>query len=402
MGVRRWRTTALMGATALIAAAALAGCSADSSDQASTSGAAPAIGEADPNSDVAPAEGGSVADSKDAAAKGPDLRVDQRAIIYTGSITVRVDDVNQAAAKVTAIAAGAGGFVGGDKRSSGSGAAEASLELRVPADRFSSVVDQLAGLGKEEQRGINTEDVTEETIDLDARIATQTARVASGRKLLAQAKTLSELVMLEGEVAKREADLASLTAKKRRLADLTALSTITAVLLDPEAVQPSDDDDPAGFLGGLKGGWNALVASLAVLLTVLGALLPWVIVIGLPIWGLVVLYRRYAKRNPRPAVPVHTPLFAGAPGPLPAYPPRSQHQPGPAAPSAPSAQSAPARPTSGAPASGAPASGAPASGVASAGPVSAPPATPGATSAEAPTANPSVPPKTPPTPPTAS
>jgi hypothetical protein len=332
MGVRRWRTTALLGATALIAAAALGGCSSDSSDQASTSGAAPAMDQAAPGADANAGE--APATGKDAGAKAPDLKVDQRAIIYTGSITVRVDDVDQAAAKVTAIAAGAGGFVGGDKRSSGSGAAEASLELRVPADRFSAVVDQLSRLGKEEQRGISTEDVTEETIDLDARIATQTARVASGRKLLAQAKTLSELVMLEGEVAKREADLASLTAKKRRLADLTALSTITAVLLDPQAVQP-DDDEPAGFLGGLKGGWNALVASLAVLLTVLGALLPWLVVIGLPVWGVVVLYRRYAKRNPRPA-PVHAPLFAGAPGPmgrpgpLPAYPPRAQHQPSPA------------------------------------------------------------------------
>jgi hypothetical protein len=336
-----------MGATALIAAAALAGCSGtDSSDQASTSGAAPARGEAAPNQDFA---GEAPPAGKDAAAKAPDLRVDQRAIIYTGSITVRVEDVNQAAAKVTAIAAGAGGFIGGDKRSSGSGAAEASLQLRVPAARFSAVVDQLAGLGKEEQRGINTEDVTEETIDLDARIATQTARVASGRKLLAQAKTLNELVMLEGEVAKREADLASLTAKKRRLADLTALSTITAVLLDPEAVKETGDDDPAGFLGGLKGGWEALVASLAVLLTVVGALLPWVIAIGLPIWGIVVLYRRYAKRNPRPAR-VHTPLFAGAPGamgpqgpmgqPLPPHPARVQPQP----------PQAPARPTSAPPA----------------------------------------------------
>ena len=102
------------------------------------------------------------------------------------------------------------------------------------------MVDQLAELGKEEQRGINTEDVTEQTVDLDARIATQQARVDSGRKLLAQAKSLNDLVMLEREVATRESDLASLQAKKRRLADLTALSTITVVLLDPQAAATTD------------------------------------------------------------------------------------------------------------------------------------------------------------------
>jgi hypothetical protein len=298
----------------MAAGIALVGCTAGGSeDRASTSGAAaPALdeqaaaepGRGEPGSDTnseAFADKGGVT-----AAKAPDLSVNQRAIIYTGSITVRVANVNEAAAKATAIAAGAGGFIGGDKRSSGSGSAEASLELRVPAARFSAVVDQLAGLGKEEQRGLSTEDVTEQTLDLDARIATQTARVTSGRALLARAKTLSELVMLEGEVAKREADLASLTAKKRRLADLTALSTITVVLLDPQAVvDDTGDDDPAGFLGGLKGGWNALVASLAVLLTVLGALLPWLIAIGLPIWAAYWLYRRYSPSTRR-TVPLTT------------------------------------------------------------------------------------------------
>ena len=44
-----------------------------------------------------------------------------------------------------------------------------------------------------------------------------------------------DLVMLEKEVASREADLASLQAKKRRLADLTALSTITVTFLGPAA-----------------------------------------------------------------------------------------------------------------------------------------------------------------------
>ncbi len=307
MAVRRWRHTALISATALIAAAALAGCGADEqSDTTSHSGAAPAMDQAAP--EPAGAEGTAT------EAKAPDLGVDQRAIVYTGSITVRVDDVNQAAAKVTAIAAGAGGFVGGDKRSSGSGAAEASLVLRVPADKFAGVVDQLAGLGTEEQRGISTDDVTEETLDLDARIATQTARVASGRRLLAQAKSLNDLVMLEGEVAKREADLASLTAKKRRLDDLTALSTITAVLLDPQAVARTGDD-PAGFLGGLADGWKALLASLRILLTVLGALLPWLVAIGLPLWGVIWLFRRYGRRTPAP-----TPALATAGPSLPQAP----------------------------------------------------------------------------------
>jgi hypothetical protein len=143
--------------------------------------------------------------------------------------------------------------------------------------------------------------------------------VDSGRKLLAQAKSLNDLVMLEREVATREADLASLQAKKRRLADLTALSTITLVLLDPEAVAAQEEEGAPGFLAGLQNGWKGLLASLGVLLTVLGWLLPWLFAIGLPAWGIIWLYRRYRPRRAPMSAPVTgIPAYAMA-GP-PTYP----------------------------------------------------------------------------------
>ncbi|GGN56081.1 lipoprotein [Actinoplanes lobatus] len=289
-------------ATLLLAGLLLAGCGADNESQSdSGSAGAPAVGEADRKVDQA---GGGAAQEqaaptqgKDSAAQAPDLRVDQRSIIYTGSITLRVEDVTSAAAQVTGIAAASGGFVGGDERHSGDGSSTANITLRVPADKFTSAVDQIAKLGTEETRGINTEDVTEQVVDLDARISVQKARVESGKRLLAEAKSLDDLVMLEREVATRESDLAALEGKKRRLSDLTSLSTITVVLLDPAAAAVEPEEEPPGFLAGLAGGWKALMASLGVLLTILGALLPWIIAIGLPAWAVMHLLRRYRRRN---------------------------------------------------------------------------------------------------------
>jgi hypothetical protein len=294
------RGTTKLIAAALLTGALLAGCGADGSDGASQ--AEPAMGRADSAAGgAAPEAMDQEQDSKAGTPGGKDnpadLRVDQRSIIYTGSITVRVDNVTTASAKATGIASAAGGFIGADERHSGGGADTANLTLRIPAAKFSSVVDQLAGLGAEESRGINTEDVTEEVVDLDARISVQKARVESGKKLLAQANSLDDLVMLEREVATREADLASLEAKKRRLADLTSLSTITVVLLDPDAAVTDPDDGPPGFLAGLSGGWDALKASLAVLMTVLGVLLPWIVALGVPAVAAVYLVRRYRRRN---------------------------------------------------------------------------------------------------------
>ncbi|HEX2771480.1 MAG TPA: DUF4349 domain-containing protein, partial [Micromonosporaceae bacterium] len=135
-GTRRWRLAAGLGIAGLTAAAALAGCSAGSETAGSTAGnaadqaqkAVPGAAEAQP-----PGAG------KDVPA---DLRIDQRSIIYTGSIMVRVDDVDREAARAVSIATAAGGFVGGDQRSRGEGQEQeqAMLELRIPADRFTAAV----------------------------------------------------------------------------------------------------------------------------------------------------------------------------------------------------------------------------------------------------------------------
>ncbi|WP_051809422.1 DUF4349 domain-containing protein [Actinoplanes subtropicus] len=309
MRINHRRTTYIFAA-ALVAGALLTGCSSGSNSASTSSGMS-----ADKANAPQRAEGGAAVDQQPATGKdqpaqqSPDLAVDQRSIIYRGGITVRVkDSVNAAADQATGIAATAGGFIGADNRTTGEGGADtATMTLRIPADKFTTVVNQLSRLGTEEHREINTEDVTEQTVDLDARIQVQQARVDSGRRLLAQAKTLNDLVMLEKEVATRESDLASLQAKKRNLADLTALSTITATFLAPTAPAPKPkEENPGGFLGGLTAGWHALLASLKVVLTVVGALLPWAVVIGLPLWLAFYLYRRYKPRiTPKlaPALP---------------------------------------------------------------------------------------------------
>lgn len=315
MGVGRRRAAAL-GAVGLAIAIGLGGCGVDSGDDSADSTAgAPARGQNKAGSAQNEAGSAQAPDpqGKPGAGAPVDLSVDQRSIVYTGSMTVRVNDVEKAATRAASIVTAAGGFVGGDKRTSDDNRSEATLELRVPAAKFGAVVDDLAGLGEQEQRDINTQDVTEESLDLDARITSQRARVESGRRLLAQASTLSDLVMLEGELAKREADLASLEAKKRRLSDLTALSTITAVLLGPDARAPGDGGPQTGFLAGLKAGWAAFVASLQILLTVLGALLPWLVTLGVPVLGGVIWLARRLRGRLRPGQPVPLPPPATPP-----------------------------------------------------------------------------------------
>ncbi|WP_341718997.1 DUF4349 domain-containing protein [Micromonospora sp. FIMYZ51] len=336
MSVRRVRRSPTAVVAAVVALLLLAGCSSDSGgDDSAVSDAGAAAGPAHEGGDAGtaekPASGGAATDT----------RIDNRSIIYTGSLRVRVDDVEAAARSAVAVATRAGGFVGGDQRHSADADAFAELQLRVPADRFYAAVEELAGLGRQERREIGTQDVTEETVDLDARIATQRARVENARRLLGQAKSIADLINLENELARREADLASLEAKKRRLSDLTALSTITVTLVGRDASTAEEEDEKQiGFLVGLSGGWKVFLNSMTVLLTVLGALLPWLLVFGVPLGAVWWLNRRRRRnRPPEPALvaPVGAPPPPGVSAPPPGGTPSQVSAPPPV----PGARSAP-------------------------------------------------------------
>jgi hypothetical protein len=237
------------------------------------------------------------------------LTVDPRALIFTGTVTIRVPDVGNAASDVSALATGAGGFVGGDDRTSDQGHSQARLTLRVPSAHFNEVVSGISKLGrdgKDESRQLSTQDVTDQVTDVDARIATGQAGVNRVRELLAKAQNIGDIVSLESELSRREADLESLKARKQKLDDQTTLSTITAVILGPDATMKSAPNrHESGFLAGLKSGWHAFAASIGVLLTVLGALVPWLIGVGLPALAVLWVVRRVrrSRREIGPAAP---------------------------------------------------------------------------------------------------
>lgn len=313
--VRRQRALAAFGATGLALTLALAGCGADGAEEASTSsaGGPPAAAPAMPQQEGAAqdAAGGTTGSAPGSGGGAP---VINRDVIYTGSVTVRVADVNARAEEAIRLAEAAGGFVGADARSTDVNYAntpfdKATITLRIPRDGFYDVLGKISALGKQESRKVDAQDVTEEVVDLDSRIASQRAQVESARKLLSQAKSLNDLVSLENELARRQAELASLEAKRDRLKDLAALSTLTVELVqDTAPPPPAEEPEDRGFLFGLKNGWDSFLTFGAVLLTVVGVLLPWAIGAGLPVVLLVLLWRRLRPRrattvNAAPAAP---------------------------------------------------------------------------------------------------
>jgi hypothetical protein len=277
----------LAGAATLLALLAVTACSSNN-----TSGSNSAADSApDGGKSVPMAAGGDALNSQADQSKTTPITAEQRSIIFTGTITVKVDDVVAAADRATATATGLGGYVAGDNRTLTDGGAQATLELKVPANTFESTLDGLAKLGTEEGRQVNAQDVTETMIDLDARIATQQASLDRVRQLLAQAKSIGDIVSLENELTSRQADLDSLTQRRNAMSGMVALATITVVLYGPTGPAP-ESKPKSGFMAGLRGGWDGFLTSVAAVLTVAGWLLPWIIALGVPAWVIMWLVRR--------------------------------------------------------------------------------------------------------------
>jgi Domain of unknown function (DUF4349) len=218
-----------------------------------------------------------------------------RSLVRTAQLTVEADDPVAVTRRVRTAVAGVAGTVA-QETSSDSGA---QLTVRVPADRLDQLIDTIGGFGHVTSRSAQVVDATEDVVDLDARVASQRASVDRVRALLAQARSIGDVVSIESELTRREADLDSLTGRLAALRDQVALSTLT-VDLEKGPVTTGPNPEPTGFLAGLAAGWDGLKAVGVGAGAVVGYVLPFVPVLAV-ILGLVWVGRRVARARRRPA-----------------------------------------------------------------------------------------------------
>lgn len=298
------------GLMAMLALLTLAGCGVDERSGRISGGEAPAGSRAgqDSGATAGKAEGAAPGSTGTGPATTGQRVTIQRARILTAELTVRaksVDDVGDIADRAISLVEGAGGALAGDRRVQDGSRTQADVILKIPPAKYSDTLNQLGKLGKELQRAAQSQDVTDEVTDVASRVSSQTASVERIRKLLASARNLGEIVTIEAELAKRQAELESLQARQRTLDSQTADATITLHVKSPGAAAVKKEEKKSGFLAGLDAGWTAFTASVTVLLTVVGALLPFLVVSALALGVVWMLLRRrrgtVVAREPAPS-----------------------------------------------------------------------------------------------------
>ncbi|MGI5190110.1 DUF4349 domain-containing protein [Promicromonospora sp. CA-289599] len=287
----------VVGGTLVVSLAACSGGGAGesgASDVARSEGFAPGTAEGDVAADAAGAVG--LADSREEAV--------DRELVTTGNATLAVDDPFDAAEQIADLVEQAGGRVEArdERAATADEPGSASMTLRIPADRVSATLDALDELGEVRDRHVETIDVTGTAQDLDARIAALRTSTDRLRELMADADRTSDLIEIEAELSTRQAELDSRVSERNRLSDEVAMSTLHVEIVAESS--PAAQAQPGGFLGGLSAGWSALVTTFNVVVLVLGAIIPWLALVGVVLLVVVGVRRQLAKSRPGgPAVP---------------------------------------------------------------------------------------------------
>jgi len=311
-------------AAAVLGLSALAGCSGgsdssdsstrddsagsydSSSDQSAREDAAPPAGAPSPAPEApsdGSAESGGAADG--AAGGVSEAAVREASIISVGTVTLESDDVAEARRGVQRLGDEVGGEVAQEETTTDrDGVVDGSrIELRVPSEQFDATMTGLEDVADVVGSTRGSDDVSTEVVDTQARLRAQEESLQRIELLLAEADDLAEIVSIEAELTRRQADLDGLASQLAYLADATTWSTVTVYLERADADEAADDttdEAGSGFLDGVSSGWDGLVSVLGGLALVAGVLLPWVglaLVIGVPLlWATRRLVRRARAR----------------------------------------------------------------------------------------------------------
>jgi hypothetical protein len=214
-------------------------------------------------------------------------------IIRTGTASVEVDSLEPGLASLRRLTAQVGGFVANASLQSGrEQLRQATLEIKVPAQRFDELTSGLQPLGRVEFVNVTAEDVGEEFVDI-------TARVANGRRLeerlvdLLATRTgrLQDVLAVERELARVREEIERHEGRLRYLRTRAAMSTLAVTLHE---AKPIVGDHPGYSVIGeaFRQAWRNCVQLVAGLIAAMGILAPVAALTGTAIF----LVRRYWKK----------------------------------------------------------------------------------------------------------
>jgi len=229
------------------------------------------------------------------AREGGEASIGQK-VMRSASMTVEVGDVDDADRDARKTVEGMGGHVANSSAyEDNAGVKSLHLTLKVPSDKLDAALEALKKLGHVREEDTSALDVTEQYIDVDARLANaQKLEKRLAALVDAQGARLKDLMETERELGRVRSEIESLQARKRYMDNRIDLSTIEVTFVEPQGFGRGIFRPLAGIVQKALG---AFTASMAALVIVTSALIPWIALMILAGWAMLRLLRSYLRHK---------------------------------------------------------------------------------------------------------
>ena len=174
----------------------------------------------------------------------------------------------------------------------------ASLTLRVPADKLPELIATVEEAGNVVSSSRSTEDVTLQYVDTESRITALKTEQARLLELMEQAETMSDLLEIESRLTEVRGDLERYTSQLKVLSNQVDYATVSLSLSEVQEYTPVAEKTrwekiTEGFVESIRGVWNLILDVLSFLIIAL----PYFTVLGLVVWAVVIFIRRLRRKK---------------------------------------------------------------------------------------------------------
>lgn len=258
-----------------------------------------------------------------ASSRGLGPSAPNRMIIKNGEMTLLVADTDVALDRATAVAVETGGYIVSSKTWLQDGFRYAAITMGVPVDQFETAQRRLRTLAVQVTNDTASgQDVSDEYVDLQSRLANLEATQARIREFLQQAKDVDEALQVNAKLTEVEAEINQVKGRMNYLEGRSSFSTLT-VNLEPQRPTPTPSPTPTPTPTPTPAVWRpdktfqSASGTLVQIVQALVDLLIWVVVIIGPfaVPAIVVVWlvwkwarRKEAKRQPAVVKPVIPPI----------------------------------------------------------------------------------------------